>query len=158
MRLFSHLRALLAADHGSSLVEVALTLPILLLLLFGVVDFGRAYYLSLEMAAAAHAGAEYGSQNPTDSSGITVAAQKGAPDVPNLTVATPAYGCECSDGTLYSSNCTNAPTCTSNVVYKVQVSVSTTYRTWVPWSWARWGTLPSSIALSSSATMRNGGN
>ncbi|MFC5860847.1 TadE/TadG family type IV pilus assembly protein [Acidicapsa dinghuensis] len=152
MRLFSYFRALLAADHGSSLVEVALTLPFLLLILAGAVDFGQAYHLTMEMAGAAHAGAEYGAQNPTDTTGITTAAQKGAPNVPNLTVTTPTYGCECSDGTSFSANCTTIPSCTSNVVYRVTVRVSATYKPLVPWVG-----VPYPMSLSSSATMREGG-
>lgn len=140
-------------DHGSSLVEVALALPVLLALLLGVVDFGRAYYLAMEVAGAAHAGAEYGIQAPSDSTGIKAAAKADAPDVPNLTVATPVFGCECSDGTSYSTGCANKPTCTTNVVYSVKVTVSASYKTMFPWPG-----LPSTMQISNSATMRSGGS
>ena len=139
-------------DHGTSLVEVALVMPFLLLLLLGAIDFGRAYYLAMEVAGAAHAGAEYGSQNPTDTTGIKAAAKADAPDLPGL-VSTPTYGCECSDGTSFSLNCGTKPTCTNNVVYRVQVRVSATYTSWFPWPG-----IPANISLSSSATMRGAGS
>ncbi len=43
----------LQAEQGASLVELALVLPILFLILMGAVDFGRAYYLAMEVAGAA---------------------------------------------------------------------------------------------------------
>ena len=143
----------LKKDDGGSLVELALTLPLLLLLLFGAVDFGRAYYLAMEIAGAAHAGAEYGAQNPTDTTGMQAAARADAPDVPGLTVTTPSYGCECSDGTLFSASCTTTPSCTTNVVYRVTVPVSVTYKPLIPWPM-----IPSSMTISNSATMRSGGS
>lgn len=141
------------AENGGSLVEMALTLPLLFLLLFGAVDFGRAYYLAMEVAGAAHAGAEYGAQNPTDIAGIRTAALTDAPDVPGLTVSTPSFGCECSDGTSFSASCTVAPSCTYNVVYRVTVSVSASYKPLIPWP-----SIPSSMTLTNSATMRSGGS
>lgn len=142
-----------SSEEGSSIVEVALAVPVLLALMVGVVDFGRAYYLAMEVAGAAHAGAEYGVQSPSDATGIKAAAAADAPDVPNLTVATPVYGCECSDGTSFSTSCVNKPTCTANnVVYSVKVTVSASYKTLFPWPG-----LPSTMPISNSATMRSGG-
>src|SRR5580698_5679701 len=107
-------------ERGTSLVELAAVLPLFLLLLFGSLDFGRAYYLNIEIASAAHAAAVYGSQNPTDTAGMKTAAQDGAPNVPNLTVNTPTYGCQCSDGTNYSASCATTPTCSGTTqVYLV---------------------------------------
>ncbi len=153
MKFRLHCQIFRSMDHGSSLVEVALVIPVLLLLLLGTVDFGRVYYLAMEIAGAAHAGAEYGFQNPTDATGIQAAAMHDAPDVPNLAVATPAYGCECSDGSSFSANCSSTPRCTNNIVYRVSVNVSTTFTPWFPWPG-----IPSTISLSNSATMRGGGN
>lgn len=47
--------------RGQSLVEFALALPILLLLIFGLVDLGRAVFVSNQLAEAARDGARYGS-------------------------------------------------------------------------------------------------
>jgi Flp pilus assembly protein TadG len=139
-------------ERGASLVEMAFVLPIFLLLLFGAVDFGRAYYLAIEIAGAAHAGVEYGVQNPSDSAGIESAATADAPDVKNLVVGAPVYGCECSDGSQYSTSCGSKPTsCTYNVVYVVSLTVSASYSPLFPWP-----KIPSSLSLSSTAKMRSG--
>ena len=44
---------------GQSLVEFALALPVLLLILLGLADFGRAFYYTTAIASAARVGAEY---------------------------------------------------------------------------------------------------
>ena len=51
-------------DEGQSFVELALALPILLLILLGLADFGRAFYYTTIIANAARAGAAYLSLNP----------------------------------------------------------------------------------------------
>src|SRR6204780_351383 len=107
---------IVSPEAGTSLVEVGLFLPLLLLLLMGVADFGRAYYLAIEVAGAAHAGAIYGAQNITDTTGMQNAAKLNSPDVSGL-VATSSWGCECSDGTASSASCVSTPACSVNVVY-----------------------------------------
>lgn len=57
-------------QRGQSLTELALTLTILLTLLAGVLDIGRAYYVFLALRDAAAEGAAYGSFNPNDETGI----------------------------------------------------------------------------------------
>ena len=155
MRLLARLRVICKANDGAALVELALVTPLLLLLLFGAVDFGRAYYVGLSVASAAHAGAEYGSQYPSNTAGITTAAQQSAPDLKNLTVTALTWGCECSDGTSYSPSCFPMPVCSANasrggnVVHRVQVTTSAVYNTLVPWPG-----IPKSLTLSNTATIR----
>jgi Flp pilus assembly protein TadG len=48
---------------GQSLVEFALALPVLLLILLGLADFGRAFYYTTTISNAARAGAEYAAKN-----------------------------------------------------------------------------------------------
>lgn len=137
-------------EHGSSLIEVAIILPVLLLFLMGVVDFGRAYYLSNEVVGAAHAGAVYGSQFPTSTTNIVDAAKLDASDVSGLT-ATASWGCECWDGSSSSPSCGTTPVCSTNIVYYVTVTATATYTPLIPWPG-----IPSSIILSRSTTMRSG--
>jgi Flp pilus assembly protein TadG len=59
-----------SSERGQSLVELALSLTFILLLLAGVVDFGQAFFIYIQMRDAAQEGALYGSINPSDSSGI----------------------------------------------------------------------------------------
>ncbi len=63
-------------DSAQSLVEIALTLPFLLLLLLGVVDLGRMYYTYVTVANAAREGARYGAGHPCGSATETTVRDK----------------------------------------------------------------------------------
>lgn len=52
--------------RGQSLVEVAFLLPILLLLLSGLIDFGRVYYAMVALNDSAEEGATYAALWPAD--------------------------------------------------------------------------------------------
>jgi len=141
---------LLRDEQGASLVELAFVLPLFPLLLFGAIDFGRAFYVSVEIVGAAQAAAAYGSQSPTDITGMQTAAQDDAPNVPSLSVGTPTSGCECLDGSHYGSVCPATATCGgNNTVQRVNVTVTGTYSPLIPWPG-----VPSTMRLSSSAAMR----
>jgi Flp pilus assembly protein TadG len=141
---------LAASERGSSLVEVALLMPVLLALLLAATDLGRAFYLMNEVAGAAHAGAMYGSQNPTDTADMQTVATSNAPDVSGIG-ATASYGCECSDGTQSSASCGTTPSCASlTEVYYVKVKASATYTPMIPWP--KFG---SSFTLSDTVEMRS---
>jgi Flp pilus assembly protein TadG len=57
----SSIRRFQRDEHGALVVEFGLIVPILLLLVFGIVDFGRAYFTMNNLAAAVREGARYGS-------------------------------------------------------------------------------------------------
>jgi len=57
-------------ERGQSLVELAISLTVILLLLAGAVDFSIAYFSFAAMQDAAQEGALYGSINPEDAAGI----------------------------------------------------------------------------------------
>jgi len=57
-------------ERGQSLVELAMSLTIIMLLLAGAVDFSIAYFSFAAMQDAAQEGALYGSINPDDEAGI----------------------------------------------------------------------------------------
>jgi Flp pilus assembly protein TadG len=57
-------------EKGQSLVEFAFSIVVLLLLVAGVVDLGRALYTYMGLRDAAQEGALYGSTNPTLNSEI----------------------------------------------------------------------------------------
>ncbi|MFC1997437.1 TadE/TadG family type IV pilus assembly protein [Chloroflexota bacterium] len=63
-------------SSGQSLVELALTLPMLLLLVIGVFDLGRGIYYYSAIHNAAREGARYGSVNRCDKEGIKVRARE----------------------------------------------------------------------------------
>jgi len=73
--------------RGQSLVELAISLMIILLLLLGAVEFSLALFQYVTIRDAAQEGAIYGSINPTDTTGIQYRAVAAASDVlPQLTI------------------------------------------------------------------------
>lgn len=58
------------SERGQSLVELAISITMIMLLVAGAVDFSIAYFSFSAMQDAAQEGAIYGSVNPTDESGI----------------------------------------------------------------------------------------
>jgi Flp pilus assembly protein TadG len=54
------LRRLHRSEHGGAMVELAVVLPVLILIAIGVMDYGRVFFTSIAVANAARAGAEYG--------------------------------------------------------------------------------------------------
>ena len=57
-------------EKGQSFVELSVLVVVLVIILAGVADFGRAYMIFLEMRDAAQEGLAYGSFTPTDFPGI----------------------------------------------------------------------------------------
>jgi hypothetical protein len=59
-------------EKGQGLVELALALPLLLLILLGVADLGRAFYYTVLITGAAREAAAYAAGNPSaDAAAIT---------------------------------------------------------------------------------------
>jgi Flp pilus assembly protein TadG len=63
-------------ERGTTLVELALTLPILVLLVFGSLDLGRAVYIRASLANAARDGARFGSVDPQNTTCIQATAMR----------------------------------------------------------------------------------
>lgn len=57
-------------QRGQSLVELAISLMVILMLLMGAIDFGIALFAYVSMRDAAQEGAVYGSIQPDDETGI----------------------------------------------------------------------------------------
>lgn len=51
-------------------MEFALVLPLLVLIVAGIFDLGRAFFSSITITNAARVGARYGTMHPTDSQGM----------------------------------------------------------------------------------------
>jgi Flp pilus assembly protein TadG len=139
-------------DKGQAFVELALVLPIYLLLLVGAAEVGRIAFASIEVSNAARAGVSYGAQNhatASDTAGIRTAATQ---DEIDLTAIQPVVTlvCTCSSGTAIT--CANAATnCLSpnRIIESVQVQtyavVSTLFN---------FPGIPSSFTLGGYAIMR----
>jgi Flp pilus assembly protein TadG len=59
-RVSRRCETLLADNQGAAVVEFAIIFPVLIVLLFGVIDFGRAFFLRNNLVAAAREGARSG--------------------------------------------------------------------------------------------------
>jgi Flp pilus assembly protein TadG len=93
-------------ERGAAAVEFALVLPLLVALVFGLIDFGRAYNQQITLTQLAREGARLVSLNKTDYAARMIAA------------APPALGLTASDITVVSV-CTVASTPTGDATVKV---------------------------------------
>ena len=88
-------------DRGSVAVEFALLLPVLLLILFGIIDFGRAISYQITLTQAAREGARVASLGGSTSAVTTRTESAAAPTLTltsaNITV-TPATSPACGPG------------------------------------------------------------
>lgn len=83
----------LSENHGQALVELALTLPLLLVILFGVVDLGRLFYAYTTITNASREGARlgvsYGWTTPANTrTAITNQVTQEASNLSGLTIVT----------------------------------------------------------------------
>ena len=66
-RALRRMTRLRKSERGGAMVELAVVLPVLILLAIGVMDYGRVFFTSITVANAARAGAEWGAQNQANS-------------------------------------------------------------------------------------------
>jgi Flp pilus assembly protein TadG len=74
------------AERGQAVVEFALIVPILLLIVMGILDFGRVFYTYEALANAAREGARFCALHPGDANGTKarVAGELGGRVTPDL--------------------------------------------------------------------------
>lgn len=127
-------------EAGTSVLEVALVGPLLMLVLFGMLDIGRWVFLVMEVNSAARAGAQYGGQNrgtALDTAGIQTAAKNDVPDIPSLAVTSSSSTCWCSaaPGTILSSctlsSCTTTGSTANEMIPLLKVNTQATYTPWI---------------------------
>jgi Flp pilus assembly protein TadG len=108
-------------DDGTALAEIAVILPMLVLLLVGLVEVGRYGNYAILVGNAARAGVQYGAQNlvtAADITGMQNTALNDAQSISGLTATASNY-CECADGT--ASTCLGTDCATSHRIVYVQV-------------------------------------
>jgi Flp pilus assembly protein TadG len=124
-------------QRGAALVELAIALPMLIVVLLGTVDFGRVFRSTMVVTNAARAGALYGAQDPSlaaDTTGMIAAAN--AVLTANALTTGPAPTastlCQCAtDAGVFTptspvNSCT--ATCTGgHITTSVTVSVTRTF-------------------------------
>jgi Flp pilus assembly protein TadG len=85
------------AQSGQELVEFAIAFPILILVIFGLLDLGRLFYASITITNASREGARYGMVYPSDIPGIEAAvrseAQNNGIDLANIAISSIIVSC-----------------------------------------------------------------
>lgn len=138
------------SQRGQAMMELAVALPLLMIVIAGAVDFGTGCYIAIEVTSAARSGAQYGVQNAAtmiDITGMELAAKNEAQNISTSCTTTAGktcwvsgyplatYGCECADGTGVTPS---TPVCTScsagnHFVNYVSVVTQATYKPMIPW-------------------------
>ena len=124
-------------ESGQALIEIALLLPVLMLLTLGIIELGRYAFVSILVGNAARAGTAYGTQSlpqSVDTVGIQRAAgndfRNNGQDPQNLSViSTVSCGCDVGGG-IVSAPCTGsgAGVCTTGRwVAVLSVTASSTF-------------------------------
>src|SRR3954453_1086869 len=99
-------RRLIRSERGAALVELALSTPLLVVMIVGAVDFARAFYTAMELTNAARAGAQYAANplhgwDPTTTQSVAAAA---SPQIATYTVDTPTRRCDCLNSTAVATS------------------------------------------------------
>jgi Flp pilus assembly protein TadG len=135
----------LGGEDGAALVEFALVLPILVLLLFSMLDFGKAFNYWIDETHLANEGARWAAVNKNPGGGSLqqyIQSQATTPELRNGGTASVPNPAEV---------CISFPNGTSNVGDPVRVSVSVNYN-WLPFIGNQTGVTQAS--LTGSSTMR----
>src|ERR1039458_1519484 len=122
-RRYRWLSLLRRGECGGALVELALTVPMLGVLLVGASEIATLEYDSIEVTNVARAGVAYGSQSSgtaADTAGMKSAATNDGSNVAGLhATATEFWSCSSAPSTQYSSAAAAAAACSSSSGYHV---------------------------------------
>jgi Flp pilus assembly protein TadG len=125
-------------DEGASAVEFALVLPLLLLLICGIVDFGRLLNVQLTLSAAAREGARWAALGQ---SGVAARVATAAPGLSPAVSAT-----SCPSGAAIGQNATVTATLTYTFITPIG-SVAALFG----------NSFPGSVTVTGQGVMRCGG-
>lgn len=116
-------------EDAQSLVELALVVPLLILLLVATTEFARLAWASVLTSSAARAGAQYAAQSgitASDTAGIQAAAAGDSTNLSGLTT-TASHTCYCSTAQSTAIACTlTACPAPATLLEYVQVNTSST--------------------------------
>ncbi len=111
MGSFQNIKTNRKDDRGSAAVEFALIVPVLLITLIGLVDYGLMVHANTRLSAAASAGAKFAimAGNEDDDAGIQAAAMSLIPDNVDGVTVTVSRECRCPTGAAVQCDfeCTN---------------------------------------------------
>jgi Flp pilus assembly protein TadG len=152
-RSLGRLVVMAGAEQGTSAVEFALAVPILVGLLVPVADLGLAFAQQTQVQQAAAAGAQYAANNPWNSNSPTAIANAvtAASTLPAVTAApAPSQTCGCpSNSTVTIATCNTTCSNGQPAGYYVVVNAQSPYTPQLPYS-----LLGSSVTLTAQSTVR----
>jgi Flp pilus assembly protein TadG len=143
------------SEAGGALVELAVALPVVVVIFAGTIDFARVFYTSMALTDAARAGAQYGSINTANSVDIPgmQSAATGATNTSGISAAA-SNTCKCAtDAGVFDAtavSCTSTCTSPKHMVITVTVTTTKTFTTII----TGFPAIPSSVSLSRTATLR----
>lgn len=147
----SRLKAIPGREAGGAAVELAVVLPILVLIAIGIADYARVFATGITIASAAKAGAQYGAQNTAtsgDTADIHNAARQEGQEVAPIVVTSNRI-CRCP-GSENGVDCITG-SCGSYGVPRVFVSVTASKSVAMLFNYPG---LPSTIPVRRTATIR----
>jgi Flp pilus assembly protein TadG len=149
--MFSHTSSNRKFRTGQSVVEMALAMPLLLLLIVGACDLARAFFQTIQLYNAARAGVQYGAQSITaaaDSASISAAASADVSSLSGMSVS--VSQCTCLSGSNVSACGATSAYCSANSESTwVEVDTSAPFTTLIPYPG-----FPRAFTLSGKAVMQ----
>jgi Flp pilus assembly protein TadG len=137
------------SESGTSMVEFALVLPVILFLLIGLIETGRYMRFAILAAHAARAGVQYGAQSTLtaiDKTGVANAAVQDGQSLSNWNVTLSHF---CTNNGALATCPIGEPS--STTAYYVQVVVKGTFS-----SLLNYPGIQNSVPITSTAVMRVG--
>lgn len=156
-------RARASSDSGSAVVELAVALPLLVLILAATIDFSRVFYFAMALTDAARAGAQYGAANVGNSANTATmeTTATAATSVSGIT-ANASRICRCAtdsgsfsdtSGTVNDCTTAEATACPSGGHRVMMVTVTTT-KTFTTIFTSILPSVANSITLTRTSTLR----
>ncbi len=135
-------------ERGSAVLELALSVFLLAMILTGVTEFGRVFYVAAEVANAARAGVQWAALNPGHPNDLTSMQTAATNDAVNATItATASEFCECDDGS--TATCATGTCTIGSVRTYVKVVATAPFSTVGVYPW-----IPRPITVTAQATLR----
>jgi Flp pilus assembly protein TadG len=145
----------LQADRGQALAEFALVLPIILLFIAGVVEMGRAWNVKQVVTDAAREGARYTVVQDVDVPDLAAVRAKieerlalGGVDTSTIVFSSADPACAVVSACFHAN---------AGIGKEMTVSVSTPFQMNLIGTLLRWAGGPTTVTISTNATMRNEG-
>ena len=114
------------SDRGATAVEFALILPLLAVLIFGLIDMGRLFYVQMSLEFAANEGARVSSLYPNGPADTAT-----VPNIVNAAIGNAAVIATLTSGAQVSVDPSGAATCSSSVSNENTTVLVTTQFKWL---------------------------